>query len=182
LARDDEEAVEKDEAPPAAVDASAKPAPNDEKRTKKRTKRRTKKRTKPARGAGGIASRVWLALLTIGLIELWAFGSRGHIQVCVAHEGTHDFALLGEERTDANTRRYPSCEKRTNLGIVSGYDASLEDAAIHACRRATILRPKEVTIACVLKDAGWQHQVTTSWCPPWHDHYYKRLFWFAFDS
>jgi hypothetical protein len=121
-------------------------------------------------------------LLAIGVVELWAFGSRGHINLCVGREGVHDFSLVGQDRNDENTRRYPSCEKRVNIGITSHYDEANEDAAINACRRATILRPKAETIACVIKEAGWQHQVETKWCPPWHDHYYKRLFWFAFTE
>jgi len=121
---------------------------------------------------------IWLALLVVALVELYMFGRRGHIEVCVARQGEHDFALIGTPRTEENTRRYPTCEKRLNVGILSHFDEAKEDAMIHACRRATILRGKRAALECALAAEGWEHRETTAWCPPWHDHYYKRLFWF----
>jgi hypothetical protein len=127
--------------------------------------------------------RVWaIALLAAAVFELWLFGRRGHLEVCVARDGEHDFALLGQPRTEENTRRYPTCEKRFNLGVTSHYDEAVEDGMLHACRRANILRGREAILLCALKEGGWQHRVEESWCPPWHDHYYKRLFWFAFGD
>jgi len=133
-------------------------------------------------GSQGPRAKVWLALVVIAIFEMWLFGRRGHIELCVAREGVHDFALLDTPRTDDNTRRYPTCEKRLNIGITSHFEQAIEDAALHACRRANILRSKEEAIACVLQQAGWQRRTRTTWCPPTHDHYYKRLFWFAFDD
>jgi hypothetical protein len=121
---------------------------------------------------------VWLALLVIAVVEVWLFGNRGHIEVCVGREGEHDFALLGSPRNEDNTRRYPTCEKRLNVGITSHFDEARDDAMIHACRRATILRGREVALKCALAIEGWEHRLSSSWCPPWHDHYYQRLFWF----
>ena len=92
--------------------------------------------------------------------------------------GKHDFALIGTPRDDSNTRRYPTCEKRLNIGLSSHYQEAHEDALLRACQRATVLRGKAMTIACALSLEGWQQRTEDSWCPPWHDHYYKRLFWF----
>lgn len=121
---------------------------------------------------------VWPVLLLVGLFEVWMFGRRGHIEVCVAKEGVHDFALLEQKRTDENTRQYPSCERRLNLGITSDYDEAHQDAMLKACHRANILRGKEATLICAIEEDGWKHRVTTTHCPPWHDHYYQRMFWF----
>ncbi len=121
---------------------------------------------------------VWPLLLGLGLFELWLFGRRGHLDVCVAQEGVHDFALLGQDRTDENTRRYPTCEKRLNLGITSKYDEAVQEAMLRACHRANVLRGREATLLCAIQEDGWQHRVTETHCPPWHDHYRQRLFWF----
>jgi hypothetical protein len=123
---------------------------------------------------------VWLALLAVGLFELWLFGRRGHIEVCVAKEGVHDFALLGQKRTDENTRRFPTCEKRLNLGITSSFDDAREEAMLRACHRANILRGKQATLVCAIEEDGWQHRLTVEHCPPWHDHYYQRMLWFLY--
>ena len=153
----------------------------------KRRKRKKRKRdapspnTEPSRWAA-LRGRWWILLVAIGILELYLFGSRGHVQVCVAREGVHDFSLLGSERTDDNTHRFPTCEDRLNIGITSHFDEVVESATIHACTRANILRSTTEKAICVIKQDGWQHRVGTSWCPPWHDHYYKRLFWFAFPD
>ncbi len=126
----------------------------------------------------GRARYLWVVLLGIGLLEVWLFGRRGHVEVCVAKEGVHDFALIGQKRTDANTRQYPTCDKRLNLGITSSYEDAVKDAELHACHRANILRGKEATLICAIEQEGWQHRLTEQHCPPWHDHYYKRMFWF----
>ena len=150
------------------------------------------RRKKPAPSSGDSASSedsaskdwgryVWPVLLVVGLVELWMFGRRGHIEVCVAKDGVHDFALLGQTRTDDNTRQFPTCETRFNLGITSDYDDLLQTAMLQACHRANILRGKEATLICAIKEDGWQHRVTETHCPPWHEHYYKRMFWFLQD-
>lgn len=123
---------------------------------------------------------LWLTLLAVGLFELWLFGRRGAIEVCVAREGEHDFALLDQPRSDENTRRYPTCERRLNVGLRSHYDERAEDAMLNACRRATILRGRDATIACALKEAGWQHRVEAEWVAPWQKESYERLLWFLF--
>ena len=162
-------------------EASADQAVKKDASKKDASKKGAPKKGAPKRDWG---SRIWIVLLALGAFELWLFGRQGHIEVCVAKEGVHDFALLGQPRTDQNTRRYPTCEKRLNVGITSRYVEALEDAQIHACRRANILRPraKEDTILCVIKEDNWKHQTTLEHCPPWHDHYYKRLFWFAYGD
>jgi len=157
---------------------------------KKKRKRKRKKRSAPESAVREAEAekgerrprRWWIALVVIGLIELFLFGSRGRIRVCVAHEGEHDFALIDQPRTEENTRRYPTCEKRTNVGIVSHFDEARDHAMLTACQRAAVLRPKHVVYQCALPEDGWQHRVETSFVPPWDPVYYKRLFWFAFDD
>ncbi len=169
-------------------DAADNEAPAEEAPPPKKTKKKRKKKKKRAAGPPApsrweaLRGRWWILLVAIGLIELYLFGSRGHVEVCVAREGVHDFALLGSERTEENTQRFPTCEARRNIGITSHYDEVVEAATIHACTRANILRSTTEKAICVIRQDGWQHRVHTAWCPPWHDHYYKRLFWFAFDD
>lgn len=154
-------------------------------------KRRRKKRPRepeaspasrpPASAPRRSASRlVWLAILAFGLTELWLFGRNGDLRVCVVRAGEHDLALVDTPRTDENTRRYPSCERRQNVGLRSHYAERVEDAMIHACRRATILRGRQATLDCALKRDGWEHHVEGRWVAPWEPAYYQRLFWFLF--
>ena len=146
--------------------------------------RETERETEPATEREGTRSRrgrlIWLAIAAFGLAELWLFGAKGDIRVCVAREGEHDLALVDTPRTEENTQRYPSCERRSNVGLRSHFDERVEDAMLHACRRATILRGKEATIACALQEGGWHHRVEANWVPPWNPTYYQRLFWFLF--
>lgn len=166
--------------------ASASPPPDAAKRTRKKRAEPapapTHDKAEEAKATSGLAGKVWLVLLVAGLIEIWLFGRRGHIEVCVAKTGVHDFALLGQPRDEENTRRYPTCEKRYNIGILSKHTEAVDDATLHACRRANILLGKEAIILCAMKEDGWQHRVTEEQCPPWHDHYYQRLFWFLHDK
>lgn len=165
-------------------------APEDEslvepKRRRKKKKRRRKTGQEPTKAPEkrSWGKWIWPTLLIVGLFELWLFGRRGHLEVCVAKQGVHDFALLAEKRTDANTRRYPTCESRQNLGVVSSYDDARTDAVVRACHRANILRGKdarEATLICAVEEDGWQHRVTEAQCLPWHDHYYERMLWFLF--
>jgi hypothetical protein len=154
------------------------------KRKKKKRKRRsepavsTETAAPPAKPASRFGGKIWFVLLGVALLEVWLFGRRGHVEVCVGKQGVHDFALLGQTRTDENSRRFPTCEKRQNIGIASKYDAAVEDATLHACRRANILFGKDAILLCAVKEDGWEHRVTAEQCPPWHDHYYQRLFWF----
>lgn len=160
-----------------AVDAAEAPGALSEGANETAKSEETKsEETKAARRSR--ARFVWPLVLGVGLLELWIFGNKGEIQVCVAREGEHDFSLIGQPRTDENTRRYPTCEKRFDLGLRGHYDERVEDAALHACRRATILRGRDHTIACFLQRGGWQHRIETRWVAPWEAPYYERLFWF----
>lgn len=165
------------------VDAEPSPRPKRKKRKKKRKRRAKKDRAEEGKTSGEPERRRpwWALLLVIGLIELFLFGSRGRMRVCVAHEGEHDFALVDQPRTEENTRRYPTCVKRTNVGIVSEYDDVRTEATGYACQRAAVLRPTSVLYQCILEQDGWQHRVETSFVPPWDPIYYRRLFWFAYD-
>ncbi|MEM1032158.1 MAG: hypothetical protein AAGN82_17545 [Myxococcota bacterium] len=123
----------------------------------------------------------WWIVLGVALFELFLFGRRGELRVCVARDGEHDFALVDQPRNDENTQRYPTCEKRTNLGIVSHYDEARDHAAATACQRATVLRPKDEVYLCALRQAGWAHREESAFVPPWDERYYKRMLWFIFD-
>jgi hypothetical protein len=173
-----------DDDPAPKPDAAKKPPKARKKKARagrKRSAKTTEKSAPPGlftRVRERMRGKLWLVLLAAGLFELWLFGRRGHIEVCVGRQGVHDFALLGQPRTEENTQRYPSCEKRLNIGVRSHFDELVEDGMLHACRRATILRGKDATLACAIKFEGWEHRVAVEHCPPWHDHYYQRLFWF----
>jgi hypothetical protein len=160
----------------------AEPAPT-KKRRKKRGVPQEPPRVAESERKGATRGRgrfLWIAIAAFGLAELWLFGAKGDIRVCVARDGEHDFSLVDTPRTEDNTQRYPSCERRLNVGLRSHFEERVEDAMLHACRRATILRGKEATIACALEEAGWTHRVEAKWVPPWDAAYYKRLFWFFF--
>lgn len=120
--------------------------------------------------------RYLLLLMAFGGIEIALFGSNGHVKVCVAREQA-DFALLDLTRTPENTRRYPTCERRLNIGLTSELERATGDAHILACRRATILQDRRATLNCATEQQ-WHKHLTLSWCPPWHEHSYKRLLWF----
>ncbi len=125
-------------------------------------------------------SRWWYALLLILVVEFYVYGRRGEIEVCVGKAGVHDFALLGERRDDANRWKFPRCETRVNLGLKSNYDLLVEDAAKNACRGQTMLKNRGEGPACVKQESEWQHQIRTSFIPPWDNRYYEHLLWFAF--
>lgn len=122
----------------------------------------------------------WALVLLIALVELYVFGSRGAVELCVAKEGEHDFALLGQERTPDNTRRFPTCETRLNIGLVSHHDEVREEAMYLACRRATVFRGQEALLRCVEREEGWTHRLASTFVPPWDRRYYRRLLWFLF--
>ncbi len=130
------------------------------------------------KSSGG--SRWWYLLLLILVVEFWVYGRQGEIEVCVGKQGTHDFALLGQERTDDNRWAFPRCETRENLGLRSNYDLLVEDAIKNACRGQTMLRHRGEGPACVEQNDGWQHQLETSFIPPWDHRYYEHLLWFLF--
>ena len=121
----------------------------------------------------------WLAIiLVIAAVELFLFGNRGRIEVCVAKEGVHDFGLVGTPRTEDNTASYPSCETRLNIGMKSRYDDLKTDAVVQACRRANMFRGKEAILTCAVEADGWTHRITTDFVKPWEPEYRKKLFWF----
>jgi hypothetical protein len=169
-------------------DASTEPAPKKKRRRKKRRKKRASSdkaapSKKPDEASEPAAGRrvPWIALviLVIGVAELFVFGNRGRIEICVAKDDVHDFALLGTPRNDDNTKRYPTCEKRINVGMRSRYKEAKDDAVLHACRRANIFRGKKAILMCAIEAEGWKHRETTSYVPPWDETFRERLFWFA---
>lgn len=128
----------------------------------------------------GRTSRWWLLLLAVLLLEFYVYGSRGEIQVCVGKEGEHDFALLGQERTNENRWKFPRCEQRENLGLRSNYALMVEDAAKGACRGQTMLRNRGEGKLCVDQDQGWSHRIETHFIWPWDHRYYEHLLWFLY--
>lgn len=124
--------------------------------------------------------RWWMLLLGVLVIEFYVYGSRGEIEVCVGKAGEHDFALLGQERTDANRWKFPRCEQRENLGLRSNYDAMVEDAAKGACRGQTMLRNRGEGKACAEQTDGWSRQVQAHFVWPWDRRYYEHLLWFVY--
>ena len=62
--------------------------------------------------------RWWMLLLGVLVIEFYVYGSRGEIEVCVGKAGEHDFALLGQERTDANRGNSPAASSARTWGCV----------------------------------------------------------------
>ena len=172
-------------------DAPEQPRKKKKRRKKASKKKRRKKKTKRLEGSdapepkaesddGAPKRRIpWLAIiLVIAAVELFLFGSRGRIEVCVAKDGVHDFDLVGTPRTEDNTARYPSCETRLNIGMKSRYDDLETDAVVQACRRANMFRGKEAILTCAVQADGWKHRVTATFVKPWEPEYRKRLFWF----
>jgi hypothetical protein len=171
-----------DEAPPknARRKRRKRPPPADERRSKQRPVAADSRSDESSGRKRRKLPIVWLIIVALAGFELWLFGRKGDITVCVGREGQHDFSLLGEPRNDENTHRYPTCERRLNVGLRSQYDERVEEATLHACRRATILRGREATLLCALQENGWQHRIDARWVPPYDPEYYRRLFWFAF--
>jgi hypothetical protein len=123
----------------------------------------------------GVLYWVLLVLVLLG-VELYYYGSKGDIKVCVAKEGAHDFGLIGKERTDANRWKFPFCEDRVNLGLRSHYDEMGREAVKVACRRATLMHFKDEQGACNSGDKNWKRKVTSKQIPPWDRRFYRRLF------
>lgn len=135
--------------------------------------------SKGSRAKGDGISRWWWILLAIFVAEMWIYGSRGQIEVCVGKEGAHDFALLGAERTDENRWSFPRCEERLNLGLRSHFDEQVDQAVLKACRGATMFRHRGEGPACVERADGWTHRVQTRYIWPWDARFYEHLFWFS---
>jgi hypothetical protein len=123
----------------------------------------------------------WVLLLAVGIVELFVYGYRGEIEVCVGRQGVTDFALAGEPRTDENRSRYPECHRAGNVGLRGDYEDIVQEAAIHACRRATLFQGQDVLLACAAGLEPFEHRVESRFVPPWDPAYYRRLFWFIFS-
>lgn len=130
----------------------------------------------------GKGRRWWILILLAIFVELWVYGRRAEIRVCVAKQGVHDFALVGTEPNDKTRWKIPRCESRVNLGLRSNYDLLDEDAAKHACRGATLLRLRLRLRGegpnCIAGKDGWSKQIETGYMWPWDSRYYSHLFWF----
>lgn len=123
--------------------------------------------------------RWWWILIALMVIEFWIYGRRGEIEVCVGKKGETDFSLTTESpRTDDNRWKFPRCEPRTNLGLLSKYDEVTSDALAAACRGATTFRNQGEGKQCVAGKDGWEQRIDTQHTPPWAPAFYKHLFWF----
>jgi hypothetical protein len=131
-------------------------------------------------GEGKGSRRWWYVLLVVLVVEFYAYGRNGEIQVCVGKEGQHDFALIGQERDDTNRWKFPRCEVRENLGLRSQFDEMVVDATKSTCRGQTLLRNRGEGPACLEQKDGWQRQVSTRFIPPWDSRYYQHLLWFLY--
>ncbi|MBC8072125.1 MAG: hypothetical protein IAG13_27640, partial [Deltaproteobacteria bacterium] len=120
----------------------------------------------------------WSFVLAALVIEFAIYGHAGHIEVCVGKQGETDFTLSGQARTDDNRWKFPRCEERVNLGLVSHREQLTKEAVHVACRGATIFRHQGEGKACTEGKAGWEQHIEASQCPPWHGHFYAHLFWF----
>ena len=127
----------------------------------------------------GLFSRVWWLLPLVMVVEFYAYGRNGVIEVCVGKEGQTDFNLRpGDERTDDTRWKFPRCETRYDLGLRSNADEAIDDALDKACRGATLFQHRGEMEACQGEADGWKHEIDKRFCPPWDPHYYEHLFWF----
>ena len=125
--------------------------------------------------------KTWaIAIVSILLVELYVFGSRGSIQVCVGREGVTDFSLRDQRPTAETRGRVPSCETRYNVGMRSYFDDRLKEATYLACRRATIVSGIEERAACFGSMRPWQKQVEVRYVAPWEQVFYETFLWFLF--
>lgn len=128
--------------------------------------------------------RWWWFLIAALVIEFWIYGRRGHVEVCVGKQGETDFALVDhtgqarQPRDDSNRWKFPRCEPRDNLGLVSKYDEVTTEAASVACRGATMLKHQGQGKSCVARKDGWEHRITTRQTWPWDPKFFAHLFWF----
>ncbi len=132
----------------------------------------------PTPAKKGWGSRLWWALPIAMVIEFYAYGHNGRLEICVGKEGHTDFSLVGQERTDHNRWKFPRCETRENLGLRSQYDERVAEGLKVACRGATIFRHQGEAKECVAGNKGWQHRISGHFVPPWDPAYYEHLFWF----
>jgi hypothetical protein len=159
--RDDEDA----EADESVGESQAEPEPEPESKTEPDSKSKS----------GG---RWWAILGVIMLVELFVYGRRAEIEVCVGKEGVHDFELRDQARDDANRWKFPRCETRMNLGLRSRYDERVQEAVAVACRGATLFRNRGESKPCLEQADGWQHRIDARYVWPWDPRFYEHLFWF----
>jgi hypothetical protein len=132
-----------------------------------------------SRGAARARRRFswWWVILAALVVEFWIYGRRGYVEVCVGKTGETDFSLTGP-RDDANRWKFPRCETRNNLGLVSKYDQAVDEATAAACRGATVFRNQGQGKQCAAVTDGWERRIDTRQTPPWHPEFYEHLFWF----
>jgi hypothetical protein len=118
-----------------------------------------------------------IAVISLVLLELYFYGRRGALRVCVAKEGVHDWALIGQQRNDQNRWKFPFCEERRNLGLRSEFDDLAFQAVKTACHRATLMHFKNEKDSCIAMEKGWRRKVITRQIMPWEKSFYRRLFW-----
>lgn len=134
--------------------------------------------------AGRFRVRWWWFLIAALVIEFWIYGRRGYVEVCVGKQGETDFALVDDTgqarqaRDDSNRWKFPRCESRMNLGLVSKYAEVSTEAAQIACRGATMLKHQGQGKQCVAQKDGWEHRITTRQTWPWDPKFFAHLFWF----
>lgn len=124
------------------------------------------------------ASKLWWLLPAAVVIEFWAYGRNGYVDVCVGKEGQTDFSLADQERTDENRWSFPRCETRLNLGLRSEFDTKVKEGTEAACRGATLFKNRGEAKQCEAATEGWTHVVTGRMAWPWDRNYYEHLFWF----
>jgi hypothetical protein len=122
--------------------------------------------------------RWWWFLVAALVIEMWIYGRRGYVEVCVGKQGETDFALVDQPKDDSNRWKFPRCESRMNLGLVSKYDDVTTEAAGIACRGATMLKHQGQGKQCAQQKDGWEHRIATRQAWPWDPELIKHLFWF----
>lgn len=128
--------------------------------------------------SSGFRARLWWLLPIAMVVEFYAYGHDGRLEICVGKRGEVDFELLGQERTDDNRWQFPRCETRDNLGLRDREDELVPEAIALACRGATIFRNRGEAKECVAGEKDWEHRVERSFVPPWDPAYYRHLFWF----
>jgi hypothetical protein len=128
--------------------------------------------------APGRASKLWWALPILMVVEFYAYGHNGRLEICVGKEGETEFSLVGQERTDDNRWKFPRCETRLDLGLRSHREIIVDEGKKIACRGATIFRHQGEAKMCVASENGWQQRVEGHFVPPWDPAYYQHLFWF----
>lgn len=166
-----------------AAKAKAEPKPGAPAKPKAKTEPKPDAPAKPEKGeARGWGRWFWVGLVVVGSIELFIYGYRGDLEVCVGRAGVTDFALQGQPRTEESRGKHPECHRARNIGLRSGYDDAVQESAILACKRATLFQGQDVLLQCAAGLAPFEHRVEARFVWPWEPDYYRRLFWFLFSG